>query len=336
MRANTDWFRDARWGVFFHYLAELYSDETNQMDVDRWNRQVDQFDVTAFASQLKAVGASYVIITIGQNSGFFIAPNATYDTLVGRTPSRCSRRDLVADMHTALAPEGIRLLVYLPSGAPGLDPLAVEKLEWDWGFNGLWLDWPKGWPHHDVSRHTGKRLVEFQLKWEAVIREWSLRWGDKIAGWWIDGCYFADEMYRHESPPNFESLAAALKAGNAESIIAFNTGVRLPVISATDHEDFTAGEISTAFPAADRTQPLSRWVDGTQLHVMTFLGEWWGGNTPRFSSDWVAAYTHYINSHEGVMTWDVPISPEGIIPQPFLNQLASIGKPPVDTPSAGK
>lgn len=327
MRANIDWFRDARWGVLLHYLAELHTADGSEMDVERWNRQIDAFDTHAFASQLKSVGASYVIFTLGQNSGYYVAPNAAYDALVGRSPSRCSRRDLIADLHGALEPEGIRLLVYLPSGAPGNDPLAVEKLGWEWGFKGLWMSWPDGWPHHDPSAHTGNRLVQFQRNWEAIIREWSLRWGDRIAGWWIDGCYFAEEMYHHADAPNFKSLVAALKTGNQDSIVAFNTGVRIPIVSATPHEDYTAGEISTAFPAADRTQPVSRWVDGAQLHVLTFLADWWGSGEPRFSADWVAAYTRYVNDHEGVMTWDVPISADGVIPQSFLDQLAAIGEP---------
>ena len=45
-------------------------------------------------------------------------------------------------------------------------------------------------------RFTGNRRVEFQLQWQAVIREWFLRWGTKVAGWWVDSCYAADVMYR--------------------------------------------------------------------------------------------------------------------------------------------
>lgn len=325
MRANTDWFKEAGWGLLLHYLAELHRDPNGDMDTERWNQQIDAFDTQAFADQLKSVGVGYVIVTIGQNSGFYIAPNATYDALVGRTPSRCSRRDLVADLYPVLERAGIKLIVYLPSGAPAFDPVAVKALEWEWGFTGLAQAWPENWPHHDKSAHSGKRLVEFQLKWEAVIREWSLRWGERIAGWWIDGCYFAEEMYCHDSLPNFESLVAALKAGNPNALVSFNTGVRTPIISATEHEDFTAGEISTAFPVADRTQSLNRWVDGVQFHVLSFLGDWWGGGQPRFSDEWVAAYTRYINDHEGVMTWDVPINAQGVIPQPFLDQLSCIG-----------
>jgi hypothetical protein len=52
--------------------------------------------------------------------------------------------------------------------------------------------------------------------------------GTKVSGWWIDGCYFADEMYRHEGNPSFRSFTAALKAGNPNGIVAFNPGVVVP------------------------------------------------------------------------------------------------------------
>lgn len=155
----------------------------------------------------------------------------------------------VADLYEALAPYGIALMVYLPSGAPAQDKVAVERLGWKWGFHGEWPAWNTG--------RTGERLAEFQLRWEAIIREWSLRWGKKVKGWWIDGCYFADEMYRHPEPPNFASFAAALKAGNPDSLVAFNPGVKVPVICHSEEEDYTAGEISEAFPVCP-----GRWVQG--------------------------------------------------------------------------
>ena len=70
MRANTDWFKEAGWGLLLHYLAELHSDANGEMDVERWNRQIDTFDTQAFADQVKSAGARYVIVTIGQNSGY--------------------------------------------------------------------------------------------------------------------------------------------------------------------------------------------------------------------------------------------------------------------------
>ncbi len=113
--------KDARWGVMTHYLADWIAqgEGRKQMGVDRWNELIDRFDAEGLARQLESVGAGYYVLTIGQNSGFYLAPNATYDRLVGIEPSKCSRRDLVADVADALNKRGIRLIVYLPAGRPG-------------------------------------------------------------------------------------------------------------------------------------------------------------------------------------------------------------------------
>jgi len=303
--ADTGWFMAARCGAFTHYLTGA---ETSP---DDWNRRVDSFDTEALAESLVFAGTKYYFITIGQNSGHYCAPNETYDSLVRINPSKCSKRDLISDLYDSLGPRGIKLLVYLPSGAPASDPEAVKKLKWEWGFKG-------GWPSWNTKR-TGKRLIEFQKMWEAVIREWSLRWGKKICGWWIDGCYFADEMYRHPDAPHFKSFADALKAGNPDSIVAFNPGVKVPVVSHTEYEDYTAGEISDAFPVCP-----GRWLDGVQYHILSYLGERWGGGKPRFSDEFAIGFTKDTCAKGGVVTWDMPILPEGKIPDEFLRQFARI------------
>ena len=316
----TDWFHDARWGAFTHYLgAPPSSDGGGELTADAWNAQVDAFDVAGLAQQLEATQARYHFITLGQNSGHYCSPNATYDAIVGIQPSKCSRRDLVADIASALEPMGVRLLVYLPAGAPAADPVAMERLKWRWGYRG---DWPK--VHGGPTR--GERLAEFQRHWEAVIREWSLRWGTRVHGWWIDGCYFADDMYRFDDEPNFASFAAALKAGNPHSIVAFNPGVRVPVICHSEHEDYTAGEIAEALPTCP-----GRWVERhghkAQYHILSYLGTTWcRGERPRFPDDLAATYTRYVADRGGVVTWDVPIGADGLIPQPFVDQLAAIGR----------
>ncbi len=116
--------------------------------------------------------------------------------------------------------------------------------------------------------------------------------------------------------PNFDSFAKALKAGNPNSIIAFNPGVIVPVISLTEYEDYTAGEISDAFPVCP-----GRWNNGAQYHILSYLGNRWGGGEPRFPNEFVLGYTKHVNSKGGVVTWDVPITDDGLIPQAFLNQL---------------
>lgn len=312
---RADWFKQAKWGVFTHYLTG--PDTT----AENWNKQVESFDVKALADQLKSVGAKYYFITIGQNSGHYCSPNATYDKYVGISPSKCSRRDLIADLYDALNPKGIKLMVYFTGGAPAADALADEQLKWEWGFKGNWPSWTSKWPDPVDPARTGKRLVEFQKMWEEIIREWSARWGRKVCGWWIDGCYFPDEMYRHPDAPNFQSFADALRAGNSDSIIAFNPGVFTPVQSMTDQEDYTAGEIAEAFPICP-----GRSVRQAQYHILSYLGINWCSGKPRFADEFAIGYTKDVTDKGGVMTWDVPIEPDGKIPQEFINQLKSIGK----------
>src|SRR5215831_7575120 len=104
------WMREAKWGVMTHYLADWQAQVHHlDMSVEQWNKLVDGFDAQGIAKQLDAAGARYYQISIGQNSGYYLAPNPTYDKLVGIQPSKCSRRDLIADLSAALSPRGIKL-----------------------------------------------------------------------------------------------------------------------------------------------------------------------------------------------------------------------------------
>lgn len=317
MGANTDWFHDCKWGVLCHFLAD------NETTADQWNRQVDAVDVNALADHLASAKVPYFIFSIGQNSGHYCSPNATYDSIVGIRPSKCSERDLIADLYDALSAKDINLLVYLPSGAPENDPVASKALQWEKGQHPDSV-YPNGLPADAVP---DKRLVGFQRKWENIIAEWSVRWGDKVRGWWFDGCYYARAMYRYDQEPNFNSFAAATKAGNPDSIVAFNPGVMASVVCYTEYEDYTAGEVSNALPVPDMYSDAgrSRFVDQAQYHIMTFLGEGWCAGKPRFPDALAVGYTMLVNQYDGVLTWDVPITPQGRIPAEFLKQLKTIG-----------
>jgi len=299
------WMSEARFGVMTHYLADWQA-QVHHLDlsVERWNQLVDGFDVERMARQLASVGAGYYQISIGQNSGYYLAPNAAYDRLTEIRPSKCSRRDLVADLYEALRPRGIRLIVYLPSGAPGQDKAADAALEWHNG----------PFPNR-----------EFQGKWQEVIREWSERWGRKVSGWWFDGCYFPNTMYRSPDPPNFASFAAAARAGNPDAAVAFNPGVVYRMLSLTPHEDFTAGEIDKPELVTIRRASGGK-IDGAQIHMLSYLGQTWGKGTPRFTNEQVIAFTKKVRDAGGAVTWDVPVDLDGTIPPAFLDQLAALHK----------
>jgi hypothetical protein len=228
----------------------------------------------------------------------------------------------VADLAKALAARKIRLMIYVPNGAPAADPVARRQLGWRWGRRGGW---------QLPGEPVGGRLAEFQRNWEAVIREWSFRWGKNVSGWWIDGCYFADEMYRFDDEPNFASFARALKAGNPEAIVAFNPGVKVPVICLSKYDDYTAGEVNLPkFSAAIDACP-GRWLecDGrrVQFQILTFLGTTWcRGEKPQLPDKTIIDDTRQLAAKGGAVTFDVPIQKSGLIPQAFVEQLRAIGQ----------
>ena len=306
-RGRAAWMQGRRytWGVMTHYLAD-WQTQVHKLDmsVDLWNKMIDGFDAEGMARRLESVGAGHYQISIGQNSGYYASPNSTYDKIVGIQPTKCSKRDLIADLYTPLSQRDIKLMVYLPSGGPGADKVADAALEW---LNG---------PYPNTN---------FQRKWESIIAEWSKRWGKKVCGWWFDGCYFPNSMYRSPQPPNFTSFAAAARAGNPDSVVAFNPGVIYRLISVSTDDDFTAGEIDKPDLVTVRREENGR-MDGAQIHMLSFLGEKWGMGAPRFTADEVIGYTKKITDVGGSVTWDVPVELDGTITQPFLDQLAALGK----------
>jgi alpha-L-fucosidase len=319
---RTAWFA-GRWGVFCHFLGNMPGERDTGMPSEAWNRRVDGFDAEGLAKQLEEVGASYYVITIGQGSGHYCAPNPVYDELTGIAPSKCSKRDLIADLHAALNPRGIRLLVYCAA-------------EMSWGDEearaGLGLN-----HHHNDVDDEGRRLgarvwrehrqPEFMRNIEKVLRAWSLCWGDKVAGWWVDGCYEPKARFPENDPPNFATLTEALRAGNPEAIVAFNSGIQVPIVSTTKHDDYTAGEIGDRFPESCPGAWIEKDGKNVRYHMLSYLGEYWAsGDAPRFEDAVAVKRTTEVTNRGGFVSWDVPPQENGLIPEAFLRQLRAIGE----------
>jgi hypothetical protein len=129
------------------------------------------------------------------------------------------------------------------------------------------------------------------------VRDWSLRFGDRIDGWWFDGCYWPNTMYRTPDTPNFATRAAAARAGNPASVVAFNPGVVPRILSITPHEDYTAGEISDPTTLSIRRTTDGR-VDGAQLHVLSYLGRTWGLGAPRFPAEKAVGWSRDVRKEQ--------------------------------------
>lgn len=322
---RTDWFHATKWGVFVHILADAASN-TSEVNVtpEEWNRRIDNIDVDGLARQLAEVKAGYAVITIGQNSGFYLSPNANYDRIVGHSPSRCSRRDLVADLQKALAPYDIPVIAYLPTAAPLGDARAIQRLRCTPPWDPAKIYMPKERYSAEDGQRTDSRLSEFQRNWEAIVGEWSERWGSNVRGWWFDGVYCADLMYRHADEPNFASFARAARRGNPDSILAWNPGVLYPLWpSCMDaEEDYIAGEVNEP----ERIDSPGRWVGHEQFHVLSFMGKWWGQGPIRFTQEQVIAYTRAVTDYDGVFSWDVPFQKNGLLTDEVMTILRALSK----------
>jgi hypothetical protein len=132
-------------------------------------------------------------------------------------------------------------------------------------------------------------------------------------------------MYRTADAPNFATFAAAARAGNPDSALAFNPGVIHRLISITPFEDYIAGEIDDPDKITIR-RAFDGKQDGTQLHVLTHLGEQWGKGAPRYTAAQVAEWSRKLAQQGGAITWDTPVDPSGAIAQTFIEQLTAIGK----------
>jgi hypothetical protein len=293
--AARTWLREAKYGVCVCFLGEGPS----------WNEQVNRFDVKVFADQMSQAGVGYVLLTLGQNSGYYCAPNATYDRYTGYEPGeRCSRRDLPMELADALASHGIRLLLYCTSRAPQNDAKARTGL--------AEID--------DIISAPAPQ--EFTRRWSDVIREWSERYGTKLAGWWFDGAYTTGGWDDLSRPYNWHTWAAAARAGNPGRLLAFNKGTRVEDAFGllTREQDYTAGE-RNAFDLLPKDAPCP---PDLQWHLFCYLGKDWGQPGGPLKSDaWMVDYVRRVNEQGGVVTFDVHII-DGSVYEPHLRQLRAI------------
>ena len=162
---KTEWFSSGKYGVMMHFLGSAQESDAS------WNDRVNAFDCEALAAQLHDCGANHLLFTISQCGGRFCMPIASYDAILKQADypqALCSDRDLIADLITALDRYGIQLMLYAAVEGPIHGDLK-QIFPWD----------SKG----------GGPGEGFEEKYFSMLRELSLRYGEKVKGWWIDGCY---------------------------------------------------------------------------------------------------------------------------------------------------
>lgn len=318
MSKAQDHFYARRWGAFFHYLDVQQNGSLVLNTVGKetdWDECVNELDVKKLAKTLHEIDAGYVVFTLQQQTEHLCAPNETFEKLTGipRGKGTC-HRDVVMELSDALQPYDIDLFLYFTGDGPLRHPEAMKAISGD---------------DHLVTP-IKQQLID---NWTAVMREYSLRYGKRVSGWWMDGVY-ESFGYTLEGVAQYE---AAARAGNPDTLFScnyygccYNTYTEnVPGVGDVIRGDFYH-EIPPCTPLCDYTAgevvsldmfPKTRFVNGkAQSHVLSFLGippqpimvyNGWARIGSKYTAEYLYRYIKQFNELGGVVTLDMGLYRDG-------------------------
>jgi hypothetical protein len=284
---------------------------------ETWDDVVNSFNVNTFVADVVVTGAPYVVFSIGQSNGYYCSPNTTFNNYTGcRTGEYTSTRDLVLEVANALNAKGIKMFVYLASVGPSGATSYVRA-------DGTSADPVRGLDVDGQGRST-----IFQTRFQEMVKEWSTRWGTKVAGWWLDGCWVGGytenpvQGYGTSGPQNLENLIAACKFGNSEALVGCNpSSGRYSGMS--KKADYLCGEDEwlNKYPTAQYV-----YTDGAYLQWNTtiYLGTSWGDGSTRFSNEQIAAYVKNVKDRAGSVMLDIGIYRNGSLSTAQKSQMGYV------------
>ena len=316
-----DRFYSRKWGVFNHFLSVLQNDKRAENSYGKqtvWETLVNEFDAKSVAKALNKMGAGYYIITVMQGTKYMIAPNKTFDNIAGTLPGEaCSKRDLIAELYEALAEYDIDLFLYFTGDGP-------------------YQSHPEGDRFGFVEPREAGVTKAFVENWASVLEEYALRYGNKIKGWWIDGCYKEQFKYTDEM---LELYYNACKKGNPNALVSLNNGVGEGELeSYYKYEDFLCGE------QPDFTViPSRRFYGNAQAHILAPLGvppkkegaeafaentvgPGWGMFGAKRSKEYILDYVRKVNNAGGIVSFDIGVYRDGRFDPSQVEILEYLGK----------
>ena len=305
---NSNWIRDAKFGVFVHYLHSLQNSKQpwNSGEITTWDECVIDFDTEKFAEQVSSIGVKYVIFTIQQGDRYFCLPNSYYEKLTGfKRGSATSNRDLINDLFQSLNKRSIKLILYATGDGVSKDRLAAEKLD------------------NPVlhTKQNGEKFIvneKWVLTWSSILKDISKRYGKKISGWWFDGTY----SFIGYNNYYLSILKSAVKAGNSNAIVAFNKAPQKQIEYYSNLDDYTAGEsdVISTLP------PKDGMINGVQWHLLTYVGKYWAEKGCRFDNTTLSMFMQNVKERKGVVTFDIFVNRHGKLDIEQYKQLKMLFK----------
>lgn len=199
----TQWFREARFGLFVHYGMVSLSPygKTRPLPAEvseaEWQRRftAEQFDAGAIADLAVEAGMKYITFTPYHGGGpFLFRSTVAHPNSLADLPAR---RDLVGEMAAACRQRGLKLMLYVHLSIAQSDAPVYERNR-------------------------------------TILREWLTQYGP-IAGLWFDsdGAYYQDAGRRQY--PHLAEMFALVRSLQPACLISFCHGV-------TGDEDFLTYE----------------------------------------------------------------------------------------------
>lgn len=334
---------EKKYGIMVHWLSPKF-DGTGKFPlavtrnyITNLNEAVDSFDLDLFLKEFKRTGAEWLIFTVGQNTGTYASPNSVIDSLAG--PGHTPKRDLVMKIASALDKMGKRFIIYLPCEIR-LNTTLIDPLGW--------------------NTEMGTDQAVFQKNYCNIIREWSLRYGDLVDGWWFDGAYRTEFLYHKYIL--WDEWYSAARAGNKNAVITFNDGSYLSGLMEPirPEHDYTSGEAMVLIDSrikaglkddAPLFLPEQKYHPGTKTLYHALLpidGDWvlngegfpdWANApfkhvtsfrsgefpaAPIYDNDELIKFIKNFTKYDGAVTLNVSISQEGYLSEETLKQMEAI------------
>jgi hypothetical protein len=266
-----------------------------------YKEAIDAIDVKRMAKVLNDCGAGYLLLNVNHGNPTCPAPIASWEAL---HPGWTTKRDLIGELADALEPYGIKLMLYM--NCPGVGKLVQQA--------GTAIDVPT-FSEAEYSR----QLIR-------VFEEFGHRYGEKVAGYWLDSWFQTIESY--PNLPN-EAINRAMKAGFSGRLVSVN---HWAFPTEVQWQDYWSGEI-TDLPA----KPFgSRYIRrgagaGLQAHSAIYLDAPWfhiKENTemepPRYTAAELAKYIRTCQRDQAPVTIGVGIYQDGSVGPASMKVLAEL------------
>ena len=272
---------EGQWGFRFNMPGMKQAESLATFDVQKMMTQIKVLDSATWVQ---------INLTQGANGSFYTSPHADLARHV--SADIVPQRDLFGEMLEALNAQGFKVMVYFATEGPTMGKHPDKALA---GVIEKWKKYAKS-----------RRMTPEQAVADIIVKEYSLRYGAKIAGWWFDHAKYGD----------IPALDKAARAGNPEAVLSFNVGGS-PELLTCPESDFTAGHptpMKQQSPSWEGNEVAitlmekSNYINGSLGHFFPPMQEKWNAGKPAFETEKAVDWTMRIVQAKGSITWAVALA----------------------------